>query len=88
LLYALSVKEIIRNQPFDIIIKDAVKEIQKEEMYWWNQDNQEITNWIHESACKVFRKRVFPTMRDDSILRVIRYDELAIDYGNKLCEKF
>jgi len=27
-------------------------------------------------------------MRDDSISKVIRYDELAIDYGNKLCEKF
>jgi len=33
LLYALSVKEIIQNQPFDIIIKDVVKEIQKEEIY-------------------------------------------------------
>jgi len=33
LLYALNVKEIIRNQLFDIIITDAVTEIQKEEMY-------------------------------------------------------
>jgi hypothetical protein len=27
-------------------------------------------------------------LRDDSVSRVIRYDELAINYANKLCEKF
>lgn len=50
--------------------------------------SRKITGRIHESASKVLSERVFPTMRDDIISRLIRYDELAIDYGNKLCEKF
>ncbi|XP_029673720.1 uncharacterized protein LOC115241900 [Formica exsecta] len=47
-----------------------------------------ITGRIHESACKILRQRVFPTLRNDNVSRVIRYDELAINYANKLCEKF
>lgn len=50
--------------------------------------SRRITCRIHESASVILRDRVFPTMKDDSVTRVIRYDELAIDYGNKLCEKY
>ncbi|XP_024875325.1 uncharacterized protein LOC112456803, partial [Temnothorax curvispinosus] len=50
--------------------------------------SRRISCRIHESASKILRDRVFPTMKDDSVSKVIRYDELAIDYGNKLCEKY
>lgn len=50
--------------------------------------SRKITGRIHESACKILRQRVFPILRDDNVSRVIRYDELAINYANKLCEKF
>lgn len=41
---------------------------------------------IHACASTVLRQRVFPVMRDDEISRILRYDELAILYGNKLCK--
>jgi len=50
--------------------------------------SRRITGRIHETASKVLRERVFPTIKDDKVLRVVRFDELAIDYGNKLCEKY
>lgn len=50
--------------------------------------SRKITGRIHESACKILRERVFPTLRDDDVTRIIRYDELAINFANKLCEKF
>lgn len=50
--------------------------------------SRRITGRIHESSCKILRERVFPTMRNDSVTKVIRYDELAINFGNKLCEKY
>ncbi|XP_066600010.1 uncharacterized protein [Prorops nasuta] len=50
--------------------------------------SRKVTGRIHEIACPVLRKRVFPTMRDDDTTRTIRYDELCIIFGNKLCEKY
>ncbi|KAK0159474.1 hypothetical protein PV327_011094 [Microctonus hyperodae] len=55
----------------------------KEEIYI-----DKISNRIHKSACQILRERVIPTMRDDNITKAIRYDELAIEFGNKLCEKY
>ncbi|XP_066596013.1 uncharacterized protein [Prorops nasuta] len=43
---------------------------------------------IHEVACDVLRQRVFPTLREDTITKTIRYDELCILFGNKLCDKY
>lgn len=34
------------------------------------------------------RNVVFPVLREDDIIRLIRYDELLIIYGNKLCLKY
>ncbi|KAK0157244.1 hypothetical protein PV328_011705 [Microctonus aethiopoides] len=50
--------------------------------------SRKISNRIHKSACQILRERVFPTMRDDNITKSIRYDELAIEFGNKLCSKY
>lgn len=43
---------------------------------------------IHPIANETLRRIVFPVMRDDSVTRSIRYDELLILYGNKLCIKY
>ena len=48
---------------------------------------RKITGRIHEKASLVLRQDVFPTLRDDDIVRIIRYDKLIILYGNKLCKK-
>jgi len=43
---------------------------------------------IHSSACTILRRLVFPVMREDSITQLIRFDELVIAYGNKMCMKY
>lgn len=42
----------------------------------------------HETANKILRTIVFPVLREDEITRAIRYDQLIILYGNKLCLKY
>lgn len=43
---------------------------------------------IHHSASTILRRLVFPVMKEDTITQVIRYDELIIAYGNKMCLKY
>ncbi|XP_067208798.1 uncharacterized protein [Linepithema humile] len=43
---------------------------------------------LHSSANETLKKMVFPVMREDEITRIIRYDELLILFGNKLCIKY
>lgn len=47
-----------------------------------------LTGYIHASANEVFRKIIFPVLRDDAVTRCIKYDELIILFGNKLCERY
>ncbi|XP_066595399.1 uncharacterized protein [Prorops nasuta] len=47
-----------------------------------------IVGRIHEYASETLKKIVFPVLREDDIVRLIRYDELLILYGNKLCLKY
>ena len=47
-----------------------------------------LAGYIHSCANGVLRKVVFPVMRDDAVTRSIKYDELLILYGNKLCDKY
>jgi len=47
-----------------------------------------ILGRVHEIACQTLKKIVFPVLREDSITRLIKYDELIIRYGNKLCMKY
>ena len=47
-----------------------------------------LAGYIHSCANDVLRKVVFPVMRDDTVTRSIKYDELLILYGNKLCDKY
>lgn len=49
---------------------------------------RKIQGRIHECANSILRNIVFPVLREDDIVRLIRYDELLIIYGNKLCIKY
>lgn len=43
---------------------------------------------IHKLANNTLKNAVFPVLREDEVVRTIRYDELLILYGNKLCNKY
>lgn len=43
---------------------------------------------IHKKANAVLRGQIFPRMREDCYTDIVRYDELAIVYGNYLCNKY
>ncbi|VEN50567.1 unnamed protein product [Callosobruchus maculatus] len=43
---------------------------------------------IHPSASSILRKMVFPVLREDEAVRVIRYDALLITFANKMCLKY
>lgn len=47
-----------------------------------------MTGYIHEYANNTLRQIVFPVLRDDEVTRSIKYDELIIQFGNKLCDKY
>lgn len=49
------------------------------------QCGRKILGRIHADACKLLREVIFPVMREDEVVRLIRYDTLIILYGNKLC---
>lgn len=50
--------------------------------------SKRLVGRIHLKACDILRKRIFPTMQDDNIAKSIRYDELIVLFGNKLCQKY
>lgn len=43
---------------------------------------------IHEKANNMVQTHIFPYVREDDIVRGIRYDRLVIRYANKQCEKY
>lgn len=47
-----------------------------------------IEGRLHPKASDRLRLVVFPVLREDSIVRLIRYDWLIISYGNILCMKY
>jgi len=47
-----------------------------------------IIRHINPIAEETLRKVVFPALREDEIIRIIRYDELVIMFGNRLCHKY
>lgn len=47
-----------------------------------------LTGYIHPCANKVLRNIIFPVLRDDEVVRCIKYNELLILFGNKLCERY
>ncbi|EFN87497.1 hypothetical protein EAI_11311, partial [Harpegnathos saltator] len=49
---------------------------------------RKIIGRIHQNACQQLRDNILPVMREDNIVRLIRYDSLIINYGNKMCKKY
>lgn len=49
---------------------------------------RQVIGRIHHEASEALRTRVFPVLREDNIVRAIRYDELIIAFGNQQCEKY
>lgn len=49
---------------------------------------RQIIGRICNEASSALRLRVFPLLREDDIVRGIRYDELIIAFGNQQCEKY
>jgi len=47
-----------------------------------------IIGRINPIAEETLRKVVFPALRENEITRIIRYDELIIMFGNRLCRKY
>lgn len=47
-----------------------------------------IIGRINPIAEETLRKVVFPALREDEVIRTIRYDELIIMFGNRLCRKY
>lgn len=43
---------------------------------------------INKIASQTLKKVIFPILKEDAVTRLIRYDELVIRYGNKLCMKY
>jgi len=49
---------------------------------------RKITARIHPSANEILKNMIFPVMREDEVVRIVRFDELLILFGNKLCTKY
>ncbi|KAK4886360.1 hypothetical protein RN001_002631 [Aquatica leii] len=47
-----------------------------------------ILNSVHPSASEVLKNKVFSVLRNDDCVTIVRYDRLAITYGNFLCSKY
>ncbi|XP_015125309.1 uncharacterized protein LOC107047092 [Diachasma alloeum] len=49
---------------------------------------RKVAGRIHPRASMAVRTYIFPYLREDDVVRSIRYDELVIIYANKQCEKY
>ncbi|KAL7292577.1 hypothetical protein TKK_0013712 [Trichogramma kaykai] len=46
------------------------------------------TKYIHPLACQKLKEDIFPTMREDDIFDIIKYDTILILYLNEICEQY
>ncbi|CAD6214274.1 GSCOCG00011147001-RA-CDS, partial [Cotesia congregata] len=49
---------------------------------------KKVSARLHERANADVRKHIFPYLREDEVVRSIRYDELLIVFANKQCEQY
>lgn len=49
---------------------------------------KKVLGRIHSEASNILRNEIFPVLREDDVVRNIRYDRLIILYGNKMCSKY
>lgn len=50
--------------------------------------SKQVMSRISSIASSVVRKHLFPALREDNVVRIVRYDKLIILYSNKMCEKY
>lgn len=50
--------------------------------------SKRVASRIHNKASDVVKRQLFPPMRDDIIVQLVRYDELVIVFANKMVEKY
>lgn len=50
--------------------------------------SKQVMSRISSLASNVVRKHLFPPLREDEVVRIVRYDKLIILYSNKMCEKY
>lgn len=50
--------------------------------------SKQVMSRISSIASNVVRKHLFPSLREDDVVRIVRYDKLVILYSNKMCEKY
>lgn len=50
--------------------------------------SRQLVTKIHQVANDVLRYKVFPVLRDCEVVDMIRYDELAILFGNRQCLRY
>ncbi|KAF5274318.1 hypothetical protein FQR65_LT17042 [Abscondita terminalis] len=43
---------------------------------------------LHPAAGEILKTKIFPVLRDDNCVNIIRYDILAIVFGNFMCSKY
>lgn len=51
-------------------------------------ESRKMVNRLHCQASKDMKEKIFPNMREDNILDIIRYDEAVIQYENYSCRKY
>ncbi|KAK0076386.1 hypothetical protein PV326_010810 [Microctonus aethiopoides] len=49
---------------------------------------RETMGRIHERASDIMRHQIIPAMKEDNVVRLIRYDKTIILFGNKMCKKY
>lgn len=49
---------------------------------------RKVLGRIHPETSTILRQRVFPVLREDEVVRNIKYERLIILYGNKMCIKY
>ena len=49
---------------------------------------RKVLGRIHPEASETLRQEIFPVLREDETVRLIRYDRLIILYGNKLSARY
>lgn len=52
------------------------------------ENSRRVMGRLHKVATDIVRRKLFPPLRDDDIVRNIRYDKIVIIYANKMAAKY
>ncbi|KYN13287.1 hypothetical protein ALC57_14528 [Trachymyrmex cornetzi] len=51
-------------------------------------EGKQLMGYAHSRANDIMRRKIIPSFNDDNISKSIKYDELLILFGNKLCDTY